>query len=576
VKHDDATKILGYASKALDDFAKEVYEAFKSNTNAHLFVYVLNMREANGDQRGAVLSFLKNQENAGRSSLEHQENPDYVICYFKKIENSQTVILVPLNNKEIEELMNKFDEIKNSVKKIDESEEQESENEVEKHGGALYRHLTGKKEVLQPRECNSSYGVWINCKDEAIDPLWEWLYTKSEDFFWGDKFSIVRIPESWEDLYLFSFSELKNNKKQQEKLLKHLQTISPKLSRLIENAEYLPNDNELIKVINNGNEIATLEIEDGLCYFKQNNKTKIKIGIAKRESEELSIYIDSNIKIRNIAVLGNINCSRTYDDKQCLDDLCEANYHELIDLTSSDRLKNLHAFDGIYVVTNKDTPGNSDCLNSIIRAIDEIRTGNLLSINVPFFCFSEIVDDREQQEKLLKHLQTISSKLYELIKEAKYSLDEDERIKVTKDGDKIATLEIEEDLCYFKQNNETKIKIGVVRYEDSKLNIYVTNSPRFLFLNICGCSDIRSRIIELIPAEMLIDNSLDWNDTSLEVPEKFALIFANAFYDEVCGSGTGKNVVEAVTNARRKIRNQNNNNFWRFAYVVKGTPSMLL
>ena len=176
----------------------------------------------------------------------------------------------------------------------------------------------------------------------------------------------------------------------------------------------------------------------------------------------------------------------------------------------------------------------------------------------------------------MKHLQTISPKLSHLIESTEYLPNDNGRIKIINNGNEIATLEIEDGLCYFKQNNETKIKIGVVRYEDSKLNIYVTNSPRFLFLNICGCSDIRSRIIELIPAEMLIDNSLDWNDTSLEVPEKFALTFANAFYDEVCGSGTGKNVVEAVTNARRKIRNQNNNNFWRFAYVVKGTPSMLL
>ena len=567
VKHDDATKILGYASKALDDFAKEVYEAFKSNTNAHLFVYVLNMREANGDQRGAVLSFLKNQENAGRSSLEHQENPDYVICYFKKIENSQTVILVPLNNKEIEELMNKFDEIKNSVKKIDETEEQESENEVEKHGEALYRHLTGKKEVLQPRECNSPYGVWINCKDEAIDPLWEWLYIKSEDFFWGDKFSIVRIPESWEDLYLFSFSELKNNKKQQEKLLKHLQTISPKLSRLIENAEYLPNDNELIKVINNGNEIATLEIEDGLCYFKQNNKTKIKIGIAKRESEGLSIYIDSNIKIRNIAVLKGIGCHFTYDNINCLDQQCSKSYREQIELNNHDRLKNLDGFDGIHVVASRKaflTPGSyENYSDSIMMALNARDPSNINCL----FNFSEIEDNSEHQDKLLKHLQTISPKLSPLIENAEYLPNDNELIKVINNGNEIATLEIKDGLCYFKQNNETNIKIGVVRYEDRKLNIYITNSPRFLFLNLCGCSDIRSKIIELIPAEMLIDNSL-------EVPEKFALIFAKAFYEEVCGSGTGKNVVKAVTNARGKIKNQNNNNFWRFAYFVKGNPSI--
>ena len=191
VKHDDATEILGYASKVLDDFAKEVYEAFQSNTNAHLFVYVLNMEEVNDDipRRKAVLS-----------PFEDQENVACVIYYFTKIGNSPAVIPVPLNYKKLEELMVSFDKIKKSVKKFDESEEQEAENAAEEHGKDLYIRLTGNKEVLQPSECNSSYGVWINCKDEDIDPLWEWLYTKSEDFFWGDKFSIVRLSRGTEQL----------------------------------------------------------------------------------------------------------------------------------------------------------------------------------------------------------------------------------------------------------------------------------------------------------------------------------------------------------------------------------------
>lgn len=185
-KHKDATKIL---ENLRDDFATKVYEAFKSNTNAKLFVYVLNMKKNNISRRNAVLS-----------SLGYPENVDSVIFYFTKIGNTPTVIPVLLDNKKLSDLMNFFNEIKNSVKKIDESKEQEAENEAKEYGESLYICLTGNKEVLQPRECNSSYGVWINCKDEAIDPLWEWLYTKSEDFFWGDKFSIVRLSRGTEQL----------------------------------------------------------------------------------------------------------------------------------------------------------------------------------------------------------------------------------------------------------------------------------------------------------------------------------------------------------------------------------------
>jgi sulfur relay (sulfurtransferase) DsrC/TusE family protein len=178
-----------------DDFATEVYEAFKSNTNAKLFVYVLNMKEVNISRRTALLSFLKDQKN-----LEHPENVNYVIHYFTKIENSPTVILVPLNYKKFGDLMLSLDKIKKLVKEFNASEEQEAEKAAEDLGEDLYRHLTEKKELLQHSECNSSYGVWINCKDEVIDPLWEWLYKKSEDFFWGDKFSIVRLSKGTEQL----------------------------------------------------------------------------------------------------------------------------------------------------------------------------------------------------------------------------------------------------------------------------------------------------------------------------------------------------------------------------------------
>ena len=86
------------------------------------------------------------------------------------------------------------------------------------------------------------------------------------------------------------------------------------------------------------------------------------------------------------------------------------------------------------------------------------------------------------------------------------------------------------------------------------------NRPAFLFLNICGCNkDIQSQIRELISADM-------WIDTSFEVTEDFASIFAKEFYEEFC---TGKSAVEAVTKARQKIGNKN---ILRLVYVVRGNP----
>jgi hypothetical protein len=86
------------------------------------------------------------------------------------------------------------------------------------------------------------------------------------------------------------------------------------------------------------------------------------------------------------------------------------------------------------------------------------------------FSFSEIVDDKEQQEKLLKYLQTIDNELSYSIENAKYLLD-DKRIRIANDGNTLATLEIENGLCYLKLGGR-KIKIGVVIHEDDKLNIY--------------------------------------------------------------------------------------------------------
>jgi hypothetical protein len=58
------------------------------------------------------------------------------------------------------------------------------------------RLLKDKSKKLLDR-CDRMNVVWIYCKDKNISPLWEWIYT-NEDFFWGDKYHIIRIPENCE------------------------------------------------------------------------------------------------------------------------------------------------------------------------------------------------------------------------------------------------------------------------------------------------------------------------------------------------------------------------------------------
>ena len=56
--------------------------------------------------------------------------------------------------------------------------------------------LHGVNGVL-PETPGEEYWVWIYCEIDNINHIWEWIYTgNGEQFFWGDRFFIVRIPEN--------------------------------------------------------------------------------------------------------------------------------------------------------------------------------------------------------------------------------------------------------------------------------------------------------------------------------------------------------------------------------------------
>jgi hypothetical protein len=86
------------------------------------------------------------------------------------------------------------------------------------------------------------------------------------------------------------------------------------------------------------------------------------------------------------------------------------------------------------------------------------------------FSFSDIAKEKGSQE-LLDRLRALDhSDLAEIMEGAKYS-EEDKKIRITKSNEWIATLKIEEDLCYLEWERH-KLEIGVVKKEDDKLNIY--------------------------------------------------------------------------------------------------------
>jgi hypothetical protein len=106
-----------------------------------------------------------------------------------------------------------------------------------------------------------------------------------------------------------------------------------------------------------------------------------------------------------------------------------------------------------------------------------------------------------------------------------------------------------------------------------------TNKSKILFLNISksninsgaayskSMSDILGELLNLIPVEA-------WIYTNTDVPDEDAPTFPQYFYNVF--PETEKNMVKAVTESRKRIRNEINGikKFYRFAYIACGNPSI--
>ena len=348
----------------------------------------------------------------------------------------------------------------------------------------LNSYIGGKNIVPQ---CANTFGVWVYCEDKNFYPLWEWLYDGSS--FWGDNYHIIRVPP-------------------------------------------------------------------------------------KKEYKDF--------KIGNFAILSDGACSLTAGDTSCVKG-CGKIHHESIELSKIfERLtKNYYAFDGIHVVADIKTDTKGECLSPIESAVTdkEAKTRSDSYNKESLFSFSKFVEE-EQQKKFSDHLATINTSFSQLIKTATYSKDGDEQIKIIRDGCEIAELNIKEDLCIFKREGKAGIKIGIVRREGNVINIYPdVTEPHFLFLNTCGSKEIRSKIMELYSPDT-------WIVSNIKITGKLASIFAKKFYNEFCCER--RTVEEAFIEAREKIKampidqtqeivtNQEDEEhskvLWRLAYVLNGNP----
>ena len=145
---------------------REEYNVFKSKKDAFLFICIIKTTPQRPKDPIKIKIFVFENQNSYLHVLEKEDA--------KQVENGWKDLLEKLKNKNV--------------------------GEIRKCGDFFYEKLLGNKLILPgilSNERNGMGGIWILCTVAIIDPIWEWLCTKfsnGEGFFWGDKFSIIRLP----------------------------------------------------------------------------------------------------------------------------------------------------------------------------------------------------------------------------------------------------------------------------------------------------------------------------------------------------------------------------------------------
>ena len=108
------------------------------------------------------------------------------------------------------------------------------------------------------------------------------------------------------------------------------------------------------------------------------------------------------------------------------------------------------------------------------------------------------------------------------------------------------------------------------------------NKPKFLFLNMFGNNPSSTQCSLSKEIYKILDPHTTWVDCSLNVPEEFALVFEECFYEVLKNSLQNNNkevkITEIIAKTREKIeeiKNQEDlgySTFWKLAYVVNGNP----
>lgn len=175
--------------------AKPVYYAFKADSNAHLFILVIKVKDEKKDK----IYVFKKGKTTIEDELDHNTINEEIVPDWKKLKTN-------INDK----------------------------SEVITKGKFFKEHLLRKVPETLITEITGD--IWIYCEDEYIEPLWEWLYTT---FFWGHKFHIFRIPVNCD--FSVSDFEVQNFAFLKDESCKRASTLSNKIHGSLKSILTCPN-----------------------------------------------------------------------------------------------------------------------------------------------------------------------------------------------------------------------------------------------------------------------------------------------------------------------------------------------
>ncbi len=111
-----------------------------------------------------------------------------------------------------------------------------------------------------------------------------------------------------------------------------------------------------------------------------------------------------------------------------------------------------------------------------LGTVKNTSDGTEVYSDYPFMIFSipEIGEDKAQQKRLYKHMQNFgATELTKRLKQARYSVKEKDKVKVTFRGKFAASIVVDKHWCYLRPKGGSPIKIGMVKKKRGRREVYV-------------------------------------------------------------------------------------------------------